>query len=93
MPLVVPDTFDLIRLLVLVGTWTIIPLHIWTYYRVMRQLQIWRDAEDARAIRWRADLAASAKVLEECTHLRYQAEAALAMARRQAMNGSSATPE
>jgi hypothetical protein len=93
MPLVIPDTFDLIRLLVLVGTWAIIPLHIWTYYKVMRQLQAWRDAEDARAIRWRADLATSAKILTEAQDLRHQAEVSLALARRQAMNGSRATPE
>jgi hypothetical protein len=93
MPLVIPDSLDLIRLLVLVGTWAIIPLHVWTYYRVMRQLQSWRDAEDARAIRWRADLTAAARVLEECSNLRHQAEVSLALARRASMNGTGATPD
>lgn len=87
------DWLGVFRFVMFVGTWAIFPLNLWTYYKVMNQLQTWRDAEDARVIRWRADLAASAKVLEECTHLRYQAEAALAMARRQAMNGTAGTPE
>lgn len=93
MPLVMPDSFDIVRLLVLVGTWLIIPVHLWTYYRVMDRLRAWREAEDARVAIWKADLDKAAALLEECSHLRIQAEIALAQARQQVFNAGFRAPE
>lgn len=82
MPLFIPETTDLMRVLILIGTWIIIPLHLWTFYRSTRQNQIWREAEDERVARWRDDMIRAARLLEEAQHLRHQAEISLAMARQ-----------
>jgi hypothetical protein len=82
MPLFLPDTLDVMRILILIGTWVIIPLHLWTFWKVMRQIQIWREAEDSRIVRWREDMATSSRLLQECENLRHQAEISLAMARQ-----------
>lgn len=87
------DWLYLFRIAMFIGTWAIFPLNLWTYYKVMRQLQSWRDAEDARVIRWRADLTTAAKILTEAQDLRHQAEVSLALARRASMNGTSMTPK
>lgn len=73
---------DWIRVLILVGSWAIIPLHLYTFWRVTHQLQVWRSAEDERVTRWRSDMIQATKLLEECQHLRHQAEISLAMARQ-----------
>jgi hypothetical protein len=74
---------DWVRVVAVCMIWLIFPLQLWTLHRFHRLHKQWRDGEEARLARWKRDMEAAAKLHEEASHLRAQAEVALAQARMQ----------
>lgn len=74
---------DWVRVIAVFLIWLIFPLQLWSLYRTYRQHKQWQEGEKARMARWTRDMEAAAKLHEEASHLRAQAEVALAQARRQ----------
>ena len=88
----IPDWLEAFRLLGTFLIWAIFPLQLFSIWKGQHQLQRWQAAEDARVTRWSSDMAAAMKLLEECSHLRAQAEVSLAMARQQAIKAAPTSP-
>lgn len=77
---------DWVRVIAVVLIWLMFPLQLWTLHRSHRQHKQWQEGEDARRERWKRDMEAAAQLHEEASHLRAQAEVALAQARQQILN-------
>jgi hypothetical protein len=89
-----PPWIEALRIIAIPTILLLLPLMLWQIHRTHRLHQRWqesedarRESEDARRERWQGDINSAAKLLEECSHLRAQAEVSLAMARRQVANG------
>jgi hypothetical protein len=78
---------DWVRVVAVMLIWVIFPLQLWTIHRFQRLYRQWQAGEEARLARWKRDMEAAAKLHEEASHLRAQAEVALAQARQQHLNG------
>lgn len=74
---------DWVRAVATCLIWAIFLLQLWSLYWTWRQRKQWQEGERARMARWTRDMEAAAKLYEEASHLRAQAEVALAQARRQ----------
>lgn len=93
-----PDWMLPLRIMATFLIWGMFPVLIWLTWVHQRQWRRWRQweaDEAARRERWRIDMEAAAKLhdtagklYEEASHLRAQAEVALAQARQQTLRGN-----
>jgi hypothetical protein len=74
---------DWVRVIAVCLIWVIVPLQLWLIHWTYRRHKQWQEGESARMARWTRDMEAASKLHEEASHLRAQAEVALAQARRQ----------
>jgi hypothetical protein len=86
----IPDWLEPIRLIGTFLIWVILPVQLWSLHRGHLQYQKWQESEEAHMARWKSDMETAVRLLEECSHMRAQAEVALAQARRQAFKDGSA---
>jgi hypothetical protein len=96
-----PDWMLPLRMVATFLIWLMCPVLLWSAWSTRQQWRIWRqwEAEEAaRRERWKVDMEAAArlhdtagKLYEEASHLRAQAEVALAQARQQSLRSGNQT--